>query len=214
MNQPADLRRRYEKGHLDDGTVAGTWSEQLQAWFAEAVADPDVLEANAIQLATADADGMPSVRTVLAKAIDERGVVFYTNYDSAKGRDLDANPRAALIFVWLAYERQVRLAGPVERVSREETEVYFASRPRESQLGAWASPQSDVVGSRAELDELYAQVEQRFAGDESIPPPPGWGGFLLRPRSVEFWQGRSGRLHDRIRFRSDGAGWVTERLAP
>ncbi len=213
MSDPAGLRRRYAKGQLGDGAVADSWLQQLRAWFGEAGADPAVVEPNAIQLATASADGTPSVRTVLAKAIDERGVVFYTNYDSAKAHDLDANPRASLVFVWLPHERQVRVSGAVERVARDETEAYFATRPRESQLGAWASPQSQVVASRAALDDAYAEVERRFAGQD-VPPPPGWGGYLVRPDRVEFWQGRSGRLHDRIRFRLDGGQWTTERLAP
>ncbi|MBE7188675.1 pyridoxamine 5'-phosphate oxidase [Jatrophihabitans endophyticus] len=213
MSDPAGLRRRYAKGQLGDGAVADSWLQQLRAWFGEAGADPAVVEPNAIQLATASADGTPSVRTVLAKAIDERGVVFYTNYDSAKAHDLDANPRASLVFVWLPHERQVRVSGAVERVARDETEAYFATRPRESQLGAWASPQSQVVASRAALDDAYAEVERRFAGQD-VPPPPGWGGYLVRPDRVEFWQGRSGRLHDRIRFRLDDGQWTTERLAP
>ena len=213
MTDPAGLRRLYERGHLDDDAVATTWLAQLNTWFAAAVADPAVLEANAIQLATADADGAPAVRTVLAKAIDERGIAFYTNYDSAKAVELGANPRAAAVFAWLAHERQVRLSGPVNRVDRAETEAYFASRPRESQLGAWASPQSQVVASRAELDELVRAVEERFAGRD-VPAPTNWGGFRLVPDSVEFWQGRRGRLHDRIRFRRTATGWVRERLAP
>jgi pyridoxamine 5'-phosphate oxidase len=215
MSDPASLRRRYERGHLDDDSVAGTWLEQLQRWFDDASTDPDVLEPNAIQLATADAAGRPSVRTVLAKGIDERGIVFYSNYESAKAHDLDANPQAAAVFVWLALERQVRLAGAVTKVDRAETEAYFAARPRESQLGAWASPQSQVVASRAELDDAVAATETRFADTGTIPAPPNWGGYLLTPESVEFWQGRRGRLHDRIRFRLDTSrAWVCERLAP
>ena len=213
MTDPSGLRRGYTRGHLDDDTLAPTWLEQLHRWFAEAASDPAVLEPNAVQVATVDADGHPDVRTVLAKAIDERGVVFYTNYDSAKGRALAANPWAALNFVWLAHERQVRLRGPVERVSRAETEAYFSTRPRESRLGAWASAQSQVVASRAELDAAYDETARRF-GEGEIPPPPHWGGLLLRPASVEFWQGRTGRLHDRMRFRRDGEQWVRERLQP
>lgn len=213
MSDPADLRRGYLKAHLDEGAVAATWLEQLRQWFDQAVDDPAVIEPNAIQLATADASGRPDVRTVLAKGIDERGVVFYTNYGSAKGRDLAANPRAAIVFVWLAHERQVRLAGSVTKVDRAETERYFATRPRESQLGAWASPQSQVVPSRAELDASEAAAAERFHGVD-VPPPPNWGGFLLAPESVEFWQGRHGRLHDRIRYRRDDGEWLVERLAP
>jgi pyridoxamine 5'-phosphate oxidase len=213
MTDPAALRQAYLRSHLDERDVAASWYGQLRRWFDEAAADPAVLEANAIQLATADAAGRPSVRTVLAKGIDERGIVFFTNYESAKARDLAANPRAALVFVWPAHQRQVRLEGAVRKVARAETEAYFAGRPRESQLGAWASPQSQVMASRAELDALVAQAEARF-GDRPIDAPPNWGGYLVTPDSVEFWQGRQGRLHDRIRFRLDEGTWLRERLAP
>jgi pyridoxamine 5'-phosphate oxidase len=213
MSDPAGLRRRYARGHLDDDAVADTWFAQLRTWFDDAVADPDVVEANAVQWATVSPDGRPSVRTVLIKGLDERGIVVYTNYDSAKGHDLGANPFASAVLVWHAHERQVRLSGPVEQVSRDETEAYFASRPRESQIGAWASPQSQVVESRAALDALVEQTEQRFAVGP-IPAPPHWGGYRLLPEEVEFWQGRPGRVHDRIRFRLSDGTWVRERLAP
>ena len=213
MSDPVGLRRGYAYGQLVENEVAGTWLEQLHRWFRQAATDPAVLEPNAIQLATADAHGHPSVRTVLTKGMDERGVVFYTNYQSDKARDLAANPHAAAVFVWLAHGRQVRLVGTVARVDRAETDAYFASRPRDSQLGAWASPQSQVVASRSVLDDAVAAAERRFA-DGEIPAPPNWGGYLLTPTSVEFWQGRTGRLHDRIRFRRDGESWVRERLAP
>ncbi|GAB2469769.1 pyridoxine/pyridoxamine 5'-phosphate oxidase [Jatrophihabitans fulvus] len=213
MTDPSQLREAYTKGRLDEAEVAGTWLEQLRSWFDAAAADPAVLEPNAIQLATAGADGHPEVRTVLVKALDERGIVFYTNHRSAKGRALAENPWASAVFVWLPLQRQVRLSGPVEHVSREETAAYFATRPRESQLGAWASPQSQVVASRAELEAAEDAAAARF-GDGEIPPPPHWGGFLLRPDAVEFWQGRAGRLHDRVRYRRDGDAWAVERLAP
>jgi pyridoxamine 5'-phosphate oxidase len=213
MTDPAGLRQTYLRGYLDERDLAASWYGQLRIWFDEAAADPAVLEANAIQLATADAAGRPSVRTVLAKGIDERGIVFFTNYESAKARDLAANPRAAAVFVWLAHQRQVRLEGTASLVDRTETEGYFAHRPRESQVGAWASPQSQVVASRAELDAMAARTEARF-GDEVIPAPPHWGGYRLTPDLVEFWQGRTGRLHDRIRFRLDDGTWLRERLAP
>ena len=211
---PASMRRSYDLATLDEASLADTWLEQLQDWFGQAFRDFGTVEANAIQLATVDDAGHPSVRTVLATGIDERGVSFYTNYDSDKGRDLDARGYAAIVFVWAAHERQVRLSGPVTRVSAEETAEYFATRPRGSQLGAWASPQSAVVASRAELEERLREVEARF-GDGDVPPPPHWGGYRLAPESVEFWQGRRDRLHDRLRFRRGEEGvWVVERLAP
>jgi pyridoxamine 5'-phosphate oxidase len=213
MTNPADLRRTYERAALDESTIAPTWLEQLRSWFDDAVQLAGSPEPNAMQVATVDDAGRPTVRTVLAKAIDERGVTFYTNYGSVKARDLDARPYAAAQFVWLAHERQVRLSGPVQRVSAAETETYFHSRPRGSQLGAWASPQSQVIASRAVLERAYAEAERRFA-DGEVPVPDHWGGYLLTPDSVEFWQGRPDRLHDRLRFRRSGGTWTLERLAP
>lgn len=214
MTDPAALRADYTRGNLDEADVADAWYPQLRLWFDTAAADPTVLEANAVQLATADAAGRPAVRTVLAKGLDERGIVFYTNYDSAKGRDLAANPQASAVFLWLAHQRQARLTGAVRKIGRDETEAYFASRPRESQIGAWASPQSEVVESRDALDAMAAEVAARF-GDDPIPAPPHWGGYLLEPDEVEFWQGRQGRMHDRIRYRrTDDGAWIRERLAP
>lgn len=212
VGDPAGMRRSYERGALDESSLAPTWIEQLRLWFGEAVADERIIEPNAIQLATADRNGRPSVRTVLVKELDEDGLVFYSNYESAKAQDLAANPYAAAAFAWLALERQVRIAGPVERVSRAQTEAYFAQRPRGSQLGAWASPQSAVV-ARADLEVAEQVAAQRFA-DQPIPAPPHWGGYLLRPDEVEFWQGRPDRLHDRIRYRRAGRAWLVERLAP
>jgi len=213
MTNPADLRRTYERAALDESTIAPTWLEQLRSWFDDAVQLAGSPEPNALQVATVDDAGRPSLRTVLAKGIDERGVTFYTNYGSTKGRDLDARPYAAAQFLWLAHERQVRLTGAVQRVSADETATYFHSRPRGSQLGAWASPQSQVIASRAVLEHAYAEVEARFA-DAEVPVPDHWGGYLLTPDSVEFWQGRPDRLHDRLRFRRHGEEWTLERLAP
>jgi pyridoxamine 5'-phosphate oxidase len=207
------MRRRYARGELGDGEVAQSWLEQFQSWFDEAVAQAGAGEANAMQLATVDAVGHPSVRTVLLKGFDERGVVFFTNYESAKGRDLSQNPYAAAVLLWPSLERQVRLAGAVSRISRAETDAYFATRPRGSQLGAWASPQSAVIASRAELVAAEQAARARFAGSE-VPTPPHWGGYLISPEEVEFWQGRPDRLHDRIRYRRADGTWVTERLAP
>ena len=213
MSDPAGTRRDYQRGQLDENVVARTWLDQLRLWFTDATAEPSVVEVTAMQLATVDTAGRPSVRTVLVKGLDERGVVFYTNYESAKARDLDARPSAAAVLAWLPLERQVRLSGPVTRVERAETEAYFAARPRGSQLGAWASPQSRVVPSRAALEDAVREIEERFAGGE-VPAPPNWGGYRLAPDVVEFWQGRADRLHDRIRYRLDGDAWVIERLAP
>lgn len=210
---PATLRRSYERAALDESSIAPTWLAQLRRWYDEAVVLGGSPEPNAMQVATVDAAGRPSVRTVLAKAMDERGVVFYTNYASAKARDLDERPYAAAMFVWLAHERQVRLSGPVRRVAADETAAYFRTRPRGSQLGAWASPQSRVIASRAVLEQAEAEVARRF-GDGDIDVPPYWGGYLISPEAVEFWQGRPDRLHDRLRFRLDGGAWVLERLAP
>jgi len=213
VTDPASLRRDYGAAEMGDAAAAVDWFTQLRAWFDEAVASGVVVEPNAIQLATVDAAGRPSVRTVLVKALDERGVVFYTNYESAKARDLEQNPYAAAIFAWLPLERQARLSGPVERVSRAETEAYFATRPRGSQLAAWASAQSSVIASRASLEEKVRELEARFPGAD-VPAPPNWGGYRVRPEVVEFWQGRHDRLHDRLRHRLVEGEWVVERLAP
>ena len=213
MSDPAGLRRDYGFAELDDAAARVGWFELLQAWFDQAVRSGTVVEPNAIQLATVDVAGRPSVRTVLVKALDERGIVFYTNYRSAKAVDLAQSPYAAAVFAWLPLERQVRLSGPVERVARAETEAYFSSRPRGSQLAAWASAQSSVIVSRASLEAEVRGVDERFAGVD-VPAPPDWGGYRLHPDVVEFWQGRHDRLHDRLRHRRVDGDWVVERLAP
>jgi len=164
-------------------------------------------------VSTVDADGRPSSRFVLLRGLDERGFAFFTNYTSAKGRALEANPYAALTFGWLTIHRSVRVEGPVERLPEHESDTYFASRPRGAQLGAWASPQSTVLAGRDELDRALAEAEERFAGG-AVPRPPHWGGFLVRPERVELWEGRPNRLHDRVRYTRDGDGWRIERLAP
>jgi pyridoxamine 5'-phosphate oxidase len=199
---------------LSESDLAGDWHTQFDRWFADAVAHP-LPEPNAMIVGTADAAGRPSGRTVLLKGYDPDGFVFFTNYASRKGAEAAANPWASLVFPWFPMQRQVVVAGRVERVDRAETEAYFASRPRGSQLGAWASRQSRPVASRAALEERYRQAEERFADREQIPAPPGWGGLRVRPETVEFWQGRASRLHDRLRFRrTEGGDWVVERLAP
>jgi pyridoxamine 5'-phosphate oxidase len=204
----ASIRRSYGAGQLSEELLAPTWLEQLRIWFGQAIADDRIGEPNAMQVATADADGRPDLRTVLARGFDADGVVFYTNYHSAKGRQLAANPVAAALFSWLPLERQVRLRGPVSRVDPAETARYFATRPRGAQLAAWASPQSEPIVNRAELERRLAEVSERF-GDGEIAPPPHWGGYRIAVTEVEFWQGREFRLHDRLRYRlvaPDGSG--------
>lgn len=210
----ADLRRDYEGHGLLESDLADDPFTQFGRWF-DAAAEAGVYEPNAMTLATASAEGEPAARIVLLKGYDDAGFVFYTNYESDKAAHLAANPRASLVFYWDVLHRQVRIAGGVAKVSPEETERYFRTRPRASQLGAWASAQSGVIGDRESLEQRYAEFEARHAGRE-IPVPPHWGGYRLAPTRVEFWQGRTGRLHDRLRYRRDpgGGAWTVERLSP
>jgi pyridoxamine 5'-phosphate oxidase len=211
----AELRREYARAALDRDHVSADPIEQFRDWFAEAQ-DAEVIEPNAMTLATAAPDGTPSARIVLLKGVDDRGFRFYTNYDSRKGTELDQNPHAALVFWWGPLERQVRVEGTVERLPEEASTDYFHSRPRGSQLGAWASPQSRVVESREVLEENLAAVTEEYA-DETVPRPAHWGGYLVRPTQIEFWQGRPNRLHDRLRYRRpdvDTEDWTLDRLAP
>ena len=211
----ADLRKEYARAGLRRADLQDDPIAQFARWFEEAVAT-EAIDPNAMTLATAAADGAPAARIVLLKGFDARGFVFFTNYESAKARQLAENPRAALAFYWQALERQVRIRGKVERVSREESEAYFRSRPLGSRLGAWASPQSEVVANREVLERGLNAAREKFANGE-VPLPPHWGGFRVVPTSVELWQGRPNRLHDRFRYtRADEveSGWKIERLAP
>jgi pyridoxamine 5'-phosphate oxidase len=207
------MREDYRSASLAADDLADTWHAQLLAWIAEA-READLPDANAMVLGTADDEGRVTTRTVLAKDVDERGVTFFTNYTSEKSHQLRQTRRASATFPWLALQRQATVIGTVELVSREDTLAYWRTRPRGSQLGAWASPQSAVVRDRAALDDQLATVTERFADDEEVPPPPHWGGWRITPTHVEFWQGRPDRLHDRLRFRRADTGWVVERLAP
>ena len=208
----SESRKDYGLAGLVEKDLARDPFRQFEKWFQEAEA-AKIPEPNAMVLATATREGRPSTRTVLLKNIDGRGFVFYSNYESRKGRELDGNPRASLLFPWIALERQVIVEGAVTKLAREESEAYFHSRPLASQLSAWASQQSAIISGRAVLEESMKAVEKKYAGQE-VPLPPSWGGFRLAPESVEFWQGRRSRLHDRLRYRREKDGWTVERLSP
>jgi pyridoxamine 5'-phosphate oxidase len=206
-------RKDYARSSLHEENLDPDPIRQFALWFDEATKSA-VPEPNAMTLATCTSDGRPSARIVLLRGVDERGFAFFTNYESRKARELDSNPWAALVFFWHDLERQVRVEGRVERVSAEDSDVYFHSRPESSRIGAWASPQSEVIPSREALEERFGDLENRFA-DGAISRPPNWGGYRLVPDTVEFWQGRPSRLHDRLRYtRRQHGDWLIERLAP
>ncbi|WP_107070996.1 pyridoxamine 5'-phosphate oxidase [Streptomyces cyaneogriseus] len=211
----ASMRKQYRAEGLAEADLAATPVEQFARWFRQAATEGGMFEPNAMVVSTADAEGRPSSRTVLLKHFDERGFVFYTNYGSRKARDLAENPYVSLLFPWHPMARQVIVAGVARRTGRDETAAYFRTRPHGSQLGAWASSQSSVVAGREELDAAYAELAARYPEGEQVPVPPHWGGFRVVPRSVEFWQGRENRLHDRLRYvAGEDGGWRVERLGP
>lgn len=209
----AKMRLSYSRESLTESQANPDPIVQFQEWFQQAAAA--LTEPNAMTLATVSPAGQPSARVVLLKGLEEGDFIFYTNYESRKGRELDENPRAALVFHWPELERQVRVEGSVRRVSSGQSDAYFASRPRGSRLSAWASEQSAPVTGREELEDRLSRLERRFEGAEAVPRPPYWGGYALRPESIEFWQGREDRLHDRLVYlRAAGGAWIRSRLAP
>lgn len=208
----ADLRKEYSAGGLTEEDAGADPFALFHRWFGDALA-ADLIDPNAMTLATVGPDGQPSARAVLLKALDARGFTFFTNYDSRKGHEMAANPKVALVFLWHPLERQVRVEGAVEVVSAAESDEYYAKRPLGSRLGAWASPQSAVIAGREVLEQAHAELHAKFPDGEP-PRPPNWGGYRVLPTVIEFWQGRRSRLHDRIVFRRTATGWTRERLAP
>ena len=212
MTSIAELRREYASRALTEADALDDPIQQFAVWFGEALKS-ELLDTNAMTLATASRDGEPAARIVLLKGFDETGFVFFTNYESAKAQDLERNPRACLLLFWAALERQVRVAGRVSKTSTQESEKYFQSRPFESQIGAWASAQSRTLSDRAALEARYAELAAKYAG-RPVPLPPFWGGYRVAPETIEFWQGRTSRLHDRLLYTKNADAWVRSRLAP
>jgi pyridoxamine 5'-phosphate oxidase len=213
MNDLSASRREYQRDSLDESNVNPDPLTQFAAWFADAE-KAGIPDANAMHLASVSKDGRPSGRIVLLKGIEGGRFIFFTNYQSRKGHDLDVNPACALTFYWSQLERQVRIEGPASRVDEPYAENYFQSRPRDSQIGAWASPQSSMIAGRAILEERFRRIETKYKGQDKLPKPKQWGGYAVTPLLIEFWQGRPSRLHDRIQFTWTGSSWDIRRLAP
>lgn len=213
MNDIASLRKEYSKAALDTRAVSQDPINQFTKWFDEAI-NAKVPEPNAMNLATVNENGRPASRIVLLKGIEDNKFVFYTNHQSRKGKELDANPACALTFFWPELERQVRIEGVASRTDEKRAEKYFQSRPRGSQLGAWASPQSTLISDRSLLEERVKKLEEKFKGQDILPKPNQWGGYVIDPLMIEFWQGRPSRLHDRILYTKDDGMWKINRLAP
>jgi pyridoxamine 5'-phosphate oxidase len=214
MSKYASLRQEYKKHQLSELNALQDPLAQFDLWFHEAI-NAGVLEPNAFTLATVGENGTPSARVLLLKGVDNGGFVFYTNYKSDKAKDIKQFPVGAMVFLWVELERQVRISGPISKITREESEAYFHSRPRESQIGAWVSPQSQVIASRDVIEDSLAAMQEKFKDTEIIPLPDNWGGYRLMPVEIEFWQGRPNRLHDRLLYSEhEDGGWTIERLAP
>ena len=213
MDPIADLRKEYSARQLDEQHVASDPMAQFKAWFDEALS-AGLPEPNAMHIATVSAEGSPSGRMVLLKGADTRGFIFYSNYQSRKGRELEENSRCCLTFFWPELERQVRIEGVAHRLSSEESDAYYRSRPRGSQIGAWASPQSSIIATRSILEQRMQELEDRFRDLEILNRPHQWGGYVVAPAAIEFWQGRPSRLHDRLRYKLTGNDWTIDRLAP
>ena len=207
------MRQNYDKHTLRKSDLKNNPLDQFRVWFQEAK-EAEVEEPNAMTLSTVSEGGIPSSRIMLLKEVNDSGFVFFTNFLSRKAQEINANEDVAIVFLWLAQHRQVRINGIAEQISREESKAYFQSRPRESQIGAWASPQSDVVISKEELDKRFDDITLKYKDVKVLPCPPHWGGYLIRPIELEYWQGRPSRLHDRFRYRVKDGNWIIERLAP